>query len=163
MRWEHPDSIRVDIHCFSGINYSGTRKIVRFVAKGGRQGPEIGPEDIRSVAIAGPFRTRVTFIGTELEEGWEKTHSWRAVEIREGKTFTTKEGQIAVQIPDIDWLNAPNARRSDPDFEESPPWSEGLEDRPDWTYGAAHSGSLKGAVHAIRVERLPREEGDPDD
>ena len=117
MRWEHPDSIRVDIYCFSGINFSGTRKLVRFVAKGGRQGPEILPADIRSVAIAGPERTRVTFIGTELEEGWEQSHSWRAIEIRKGHTFTTKDGEIAVQIPDLDWLTPPAARRSDPDFE----------------------------------------------
>ncbi len=158
MRWDHPESIRVDIICYSGINFSGRRKIVRFVAKGGRQGPEILPEDIQSVAVGGPLRTRVTFIGTELEKGWEESHSWRAVEITKEHSFKTKDGVIAVQLPDIVWYHKPNAKRSDPDFEESYPYSDGLDDRTSWTYGSSRGGFLKGGVHAIKIERLPKDE-----
>jgi len=158
MRWEHPESIRCDIHCYSGINFSGNRKIIRFFGKGGRQGPELYPGDIRSVGIVAPYRTRVTFITTELEKGWEGSHSWRAIEIREGKTFTTKDGGIAVQIPDIDWLDKPNARRSDPDYQECYAHADSRDDRPAWTYGRSTGAEIKGNVHAILVERMPKDD-----
>lgn len=49
---------------------------------------------------------------------------WRAFEIREGHTFESREGKLAVHLPDIDLLDVPSALRTDINFETRYPHVE---------------------------------------
>lgn len=154
MRWDVPEAVRCDLLVFSGINFSGSQKMVRFYGKGGKNGPELEAKDIQSLAVIAPVGTRVVFMTTISEADWSE-RPWRAVEVLAGKHYKTKDGHIAVRIPDLDALDAHNAPRTDPDFSSSPNISAGLEDRKDWTYG--RPGKLKGNVHAIRIDLVDQE------
>jgi hypothetical protein len=153
MRWEVAPKLRFDLIAFAGLNLSGERRVVEFHAMGGRQG-DLQPEDMKSVAIVGPMGLRVVFKTSDDPEEWQR-HSWRCVRLLAGHTFTTKEGRPGVRIPDLDLLNAPDARRTDPDFEELFEEAAGLEGAKGWTFGHAGRVPLKANIRAIQVDLLP--------
>lgn len=154
MLWHVDGPVRVLIHAFTGLNFSGMRVSVDIWPKGGRQpGEDIDGSRLKSIGMIAPIGTRVILCASASEEGWEQS-PWRAFEIREGFTFAALNGQPAVQIPDIDFFDPPASKRNDTDFQTSYPNVESPAERPSWTYGRVGMGSLKCNVRQIRVDRV---------
>ncbi len=151
MRWDIAPKIRCDIFAFSGINFSGTRKHVQIFPVGGQQGDSLDGFDIQSIAIAGPQGTRVTLMTTGVETGWEEK-PWRCFRITKEKSYKSEGGLPAVRAPDLDTLDAFNARRSDPDFEASPDAAENIDAGTSWTFGRFSGDPIKGNVRAIKID-----------
>lgn len=151
MDWHVGPRIRCDIIVFSGINMSGERRVVEIHPVGGRQG-DIKTEDIKSLAIVAPIGTRVIF-ATDPTEQWEEG-SWRAVQIKAGNCFKTKDGLTAIRIPDVDWLDANDARRTDPEFQASFEQVSRVADGTEWTFGRSGARPIKANIKTIRVEKI---------
>ena len=152
--WVIAPQTRCDLHFWSGINFSGEHREVQIHPAGGRQGDKIDGFPFQSVAISGPVGTRVIF-ALSLQDDWE-ARPWRAVEIRKGLGYMAKTGMQAVRVPDLDWVETPDARRSNPEFEVGFPEVKSMEERPEWTYGNGAGAPLKGRVVSIRVDRVER-------
>jgi hypothetical protein len=150
MEWHIAPLTRVDLHVWSGINFSGEHRVVSVHPAGGRQGQTIEGFTFQSVAVSGPPGIRVTFCTSALPEGWE-AKPWRAVSVQKGLGYKTKEGKQAVRVPDLDCLDAPNAPRTDPDFQLTIPAAADLGTAKGWTYG--RPGELKGKVVVIRIDK----------
>lgn len=151
MRWEVAPKLRFDLVAFAGLNLSGERHVVEFHTMGGRQG-DLRTEDLKSLAIIGPVGLRVVLKTSEDPENW-MSHSWRCVRLLAGHTFNTKEGRPCVRIPDLDLLNDFDARRTDPEFEESFLAATSL-DAPGWTFGHQGRLPLKQQIRSIQVDLL---------
>jgi hypothetical protein len=150
MEWVIAEHSRCDIHFYSGINFSGEHRVVHIHPAGGRQGQKIDDFPFQSVAIAAPMGTRIVF-ATSVQDDWEQ-RPWRAVELRKGEGFKDQNGLPAVRVPDLNWLDKPVARRTDPDFQEGFRGAQAQSERPAWSYGRG-PGELSGAVACIRVDR----------
>jgi hypothetical protein len=72
--------------------------------------------------------------------------------ITKANTFGLKDGRRAFRLPNLENLDEPAARRSDPDFECSYNYAETLADGEDWSYGLP--GTLNGRVKMIRIDRV---------
>lgn len=153
MRWHIEGPVRVMIHAFTGLNFSGQRATVDIWPRGGRQGDEIDGTRLKSIGMIAPLGTRIILCASAAEEGWEQ-FPWRAFELREGSTFQSQSGQPAVQLPDIDFLDPPAALRSDPDFQTRYLHVESPDERPGWTYGRVGHSLLKCNVRQIRIDRV---------
>lgn len=154
MHWHIDGPVRALIHAFTGLNFSGMRVSVDIWPKGGKQiGDEIDGTRLKSIGVIAPVGTRVILCASASEEGWESS-PWRAFEIREGHTFASQNGQPAVQLPDIDFVDPPGALRTDVDFQSSYPTVERPDERPSWTYGRVGHSGLKCNVRQIRVDRV---------
>ena len=151
MRWEVAPKLRFDLVAFAGLNLSGERHVVEFHTMGGRQG-DLQTEDLKSLAIIGPVGLRVVLKTSADPENW-MSHTWRCVRLLAGHTFNTKEGRPCVRVPDLDFLTAFDARRTDPDFEESFEEAASL-DAAGWTFGHQGRLPLKQQVRAIQVDLL---------
>jgi hypothetical protein len=151
MKWDVAPKLRLDLVAFAGINLSGERRVVEFHAMGGRQG-DVQTEDLKSCAIIGPVGLRLLFMTSDDPQDWAKS-SWRCVKLLAGSTFDTKEGRPCVRVPDLDWLDAFDARRTDPDLQCSFEEAAGV-DAPGWTFGHAGRLPLKGQIRAIKIDRL---------
>ncbi len=149
VRWELAPRLRCDVVAFSGLNLSGERRVVEVHAVGGRQG-DLSPEDVRSFAFIAPLGYRLVLAASDGDD-WEQ-HPWRAVHVKAGSAFMTKEGRPCVRIPDLERLDAPDARRTDPELECDYDFAGTLAEGSGWTYG--RNGPLKGRVRQIRIEAL---------
>jgi hypothetical protein len=152
MEWHIAPHTRIDIHVFSGINFSGERRVASVHPAGGRQGNSLNDFAFRSIAISGPLGTTLVMCTSVLEIGWED-RPWRALALVKGQGFRTKEGKRAVRIPDLDWLDASNAHRTDPDFQQSFPQVARLEDGEGFTFGRSGAMSLNDNIKQIRIFR----------
>lgn len=151
MRWEVAPKLRFDLVAFAGLNLSGERRVIEFHTMGGRQG-ELHTEDLKSLAIIGPLGLRVVLKTSEDPENW-MNHSWRCIRLLAGHTFDTKEGRPCVRVPDLDLLNRFDARRTDPEFEETFDEATSL-DAPGWTFGHVGKSPLKQKIKSIQVDLL---------
>lgn len=151
MEWDIAPKTRCDIIAFSGINFSGRRAIVSIHPVGGRQGEEIDAADIQSIAIVGRPGTRVVLKSSVSESDWQE-RPWRCVTVTADAAYKTPEGKQAVRVPDIDFLDKPNAQRTDPDFQAGYDQVGALDEGKGWTFGRSGATPLKGNVRAIRVE-----------
>jgi hypothetical protein len=147
MIWDLPPKLRADIACFTGINLSGERRHVDVQAVNGRQGPDVLPDELRSLVFVAQIGTTLV-LKTSDGEDWED-HPWRAIRLLKGKCFTTAQGATAVRVPDLDWLDKADARRTDPDTQECFPHADSLATGEGWTFGRA--GELKGKIVKISV------------
>ncbi len=163
MRWEYEDKIHCELWFFSGINFGGEKRVVRFHPYGGLQGEiDIEPSQIKSVGVIGQPGLRVTFMTSGTGTDWENV-PWRCVQMLEGQTTEIKDGRPAVQIPDLDLYTAFDAVRVDPEFEEGFPEVESFEagtEKGGWTFGRSGRSPLKTRIRSVRVERIP---GGPQD
>ena len=141
--------MRVDLVCFSGINLSGERRHVDIQAVAGRHGPDVPPEELKSLVVVAPLGTLVV-LKTWDGDDWE-SHAWRAIRLIKGSAFKTQEGGVAVRVPDLDWLDKSEARRTDPDTNESFPFAATLKEGTGWTFG--RDGTLKGKVQVISITK----------
>ncbi len=149
MQWVIENNSRCDLLTFSGINLSGHGSRVQ-IFPSGRQGDITSP--ISSLIIAGMPGLQVILCSMTDEMSWED-HPWRAIELKVGSSFRTKDGRLAVRIPDLENLDRPSDQRMDPDFQCSYDHVESLAARMGWTYG--RTGPLRGRVHQIRIGRVP--------
>jgi hypothetical protein len=149
VRWDLSPRLRVDLVAFSGLNLSGERRVVEVHAVGGRKG-DLEPGDLRSLAFLAPVGTRLVLATSEDPDAWE-AHPWRCVRVLAGAHALTKDGRPVVRVPDLDWLDAYDSHRTDPDFQatfdEAPSLASGV----GWTFG--RPGPLKGHIRWIRIDR----------
>ena len=152
MEWNIAPHTRVDIHVFSGINFSGERRITNIPPAGGRQGSALNDFALRSIAISGPIGTTVVLCTSVLDIGWEN-RPWRAFRVIKGAGFRTKEGKIAIRAPDLDWFDASDAHRTDPDFQQTFPQVTEFENGEGWSFGRSGSMLLNDNIKQIRIFR----------
>lgn len=151
MRWDIAENMRCDLVAFTGVNFSGRRSVVE-IFPSGKKG-DLEGDAIQSLYIMAPLGTRIVLIASASESDWEQ-HTWRAIELRKGSAFKSKQGLPAVRLPDLDLMTKPNAERSDPDREESYPLAATLAEGKDWTYGRVGMQDLKNHIQAIRIEKV---------
>lgn len=157
MRWDIEAGIRAHIVGFTGINFSGQRIVVDIWPHGGRQdGEELEGHRLKSIGLIAPVGTRMILMTAATEDNWEVL-PWRCIQIVEGKTFDSVQfpGSVGAQVPDLDFVDAPAALRTDPDFQITYPHVACLEDGEGWTFGRIGTMSLKTNIRAIRVDRVP--------
>lgn len=167
MRWFVDEGIRCDLVFYAAPNLTGKRATLRVFPAGNKQGTNVEPEDLRSMVIRAPFGTRLVLCRSTGPD-WEEV-AWRCVELRPGHVVPPSRpgGLPGVRLPDLDLLDAPNAKHVSRELQSSYPRAERLEDGLDgehWTYG--RTGELKGRVNAIRIlkagprprKRTPAEE-----
>lgn len=148
MRWVIAKNMRCDIRTFSGLNLSGRSENVQ-IFPSGRQGDLTSP--FRSMSYAGPPGTRIVLCRAILDTDWEE-QPWRALLIKKPNCYRTRDGRLAVNVPDIELLDKANAQRSDTTFETSYDFAENLDDGQGWTYGRI--GTLHDQVQTIRIDRV---------
>jgi hypothetical protein len=144
--------VRCDILTWSGTGFGGRQGRVRIFPGGNVQGV-VEPENLRSMVIRAFHGTRV--ILAARAEGDFREGPWRCVRLLPGHTVAAERagGMPGVRLPDIDRLDAPAARRTATDLEQSYPLVARLRDGVGWTFGQVGSGPLKGAVRRIIVEK----------
>jgi len=152
MEWNIAPHSRVDLHVFSGINFSGERRLSSIHPAGGLQKSRLKNFKFRSIAIVGHPGTRLTLCTSVLDIGWE-TRPWRSMVILKSDGYRMKDGKLAIRIPDLDWLDKGSAHRTDPDFQQTFPQVESLEGATGWTYGHSGSLSLNDNIKQIRIDR----------
>ena len=151
MKWLVSPRMRAELVGFTGINFSGQRMQVDLWPSGSRKG-EIDGTRLKSIGLIAPVGTRVVLRSSKADEGWED-YPWRALEVREGSTFTSRDGRrVGVQIPDLDFVDPPHAIRTDPHTSATYRTVSSVEDHPDWTYGRVGHTSLKERVRSIVVD-----------
>jgi hypothetical protein len=150
--WEIAPRTRLDIAAFEGLSCAGERHEVNIYAVGGRQGDL--PSSVRSMAISGPVGIRIILMtdgpNTPLDQ-----QSWRCINLTKKNTFLNKSNAPALRIPDLDWLDAFDARRSDPDTQCSYEQVSSIEEGTEWTFGYTASKPLKGNIRYIKIEPIP--------
>jgi hypothetical protein len=152
MEWHIAPHTRLDIHVFSGINFSGERRVTSIHPAGGRQGNALNNFAFRSIAISGPIGTTLVMCTSVLDIGWE-ARPWRAIRVIKGEGFKTKEGKIAVRAPELDWFDASNAHRTDPDFQQTFPQVTKFEDGTGWSFGRSGTMVLNDNIKQMRAFR----------
>lgn len=152
-RWLIGDKCRGEVLFFTGLNFSGQRMVVRLLPGGRWQGDEVDGTRVKSFGIIGPYGLRVTLSSAASPLGWEKL-TWRSVTLLEEHTFTSQAGKPAVQVPDLDVVDAFDARRTDESFRQGYPLVDRLADGDGWTFGGRGAGDLKCNVRTIRIDNL---------
>lgn len=145
--WVIAKNSRCDLVTFSGVNYSGRESRVQ-IFPSGRQGDITSP--IRSMIYGAPAGMRLVLCVSPVEAGWME-RPWRALVMTPTNSFRTRQGKFAIRVPDIEALDKPDARRTDPDFRASYNFAETLEDGNGWSYGRV--GPLHDQIQMIRVDR----------
>lgn len=152
MRWDIEEKLACELWCFTGLSFGGTRRVARIHAYGGLQGDTIPGDELRSIGIIAEPGIRVILMTARSTVAWEDM-PWRAFQVMEGFTHTLKDGRTAIQVPDLDRFDAPDANRTDPDLESDFPQVETLADGKGWTFGRSGKRGLKNRIQAIRIER----------
>ena len=148
MEWQIAENMRCDMAGYTKPGFAGTRHVVQ-IFPSGRQGDL--PDNLSSLILVGPIGTRLVLVTSRLGDFTDAP--WRCIQLVKGKAFKSKDGRPAVRVPDLDLLDAPDAHRTDPDFEQSFDIVERMEDGTGWTFG--RPGAIKERVVLIRVERVP--------
>ena len=151
MKWEIAPKQRVDLVCYGGLNMSGERRVVDVHVVNGRQGPDIPTAELKSLSFIAPVGTRL-ILKTSESEDWE-AHPWRCIRIVKGSFTRTSNGDPIVRVPDLDYLDKPDARRTDSECQESFPLVQRLSEGTGWTFG--REGEIKGRVKVICIEKEP--------
>ncbi len=152
VRWKIDDKVRAEVSFFTGLAFSGNRDNVRIFVGGRKQGKEVDGTRVKSCGIIAPIGTRLVLCASDLDEGWED-EPWRAVVLTAGFTFKMKDGRDAVQLPDLDLMDEPGSKRSDPDFTAGFPQAATLEEGVGWTYGnASFHRPLKCNLRTVRLD-----------
>lgn len=149
MDWIIDENMRCDIVAWEQPNFSGQAHQVQ-IFPSGRQGDL--PDKLGSLYLAGPIGTRLILV-TSTVSGDFLGSPWRAITLQKGFSYRAKNGKPLVKVPHLDFVDAPNAVRTDPDFEQSYAIAETLDPAPAWTYG--RPGAILHHVTQIRLGRLP--------
>lgn len=148
IEWTIEPGLRCDIVMYAAPNLTGKRTVMQSFPGGNRKGGKLEPGDLRSMVVRAPFGTRVTLRCTDGEL-WKEL-PWRAIRMVEGHHVPAQRsgGMPGVRIPDLDKLDAPDAKRTARDLQSSYPLPG---DETAWSFG--QPGALKGRVRAITIER----------
>jgi len=146
--WQIAENMRCDMVGFTKPGFAGTRHVVQ-IFPSGRQGTL--PDNLSSFVLVGPVGSRVVMVTSRI--GDYNDAPWRCIQIVKGHAWKSKDGRLALRVPDLDKLDAPDAHRSDPDFEQSFDIAADLESGKGWTFG--RPGAIKDRVVLMRVERMP--------
>lgn len=147
MEWQIAENMRCDMAGYSKPGFAGTRDVVQ-IFPSGRQGTL--PDTLSSLVLVGPIGTRIVLVTSRLGEYTDAP--WRCIQLQKGAAWISKDGRPAVRVPDLDWLDAPDAHRTDAEFEQSYDIAANLEAGKSWTFGMP--GPIKERVVLIRVERM---------
>lgn len=154
VRWDIGLGVRAELHFFTGLNFSGQRSTALIFHDGRRQGDEVDGSRVKSCGIIAPFGTRLTLVTAAGEDTWEDM-PWRAIVVLDGSTFPSQNGRPAVQVPDIDRMDPPTARRTDLELQVGFPLVQRLAEGTGWTYGRTLPNlPLKCNLRAIRLDVL---------
>jgi hypothetical protein len=149
MRWIVDEGIRCDLVFYAAPNLTGKRATLRVFPAGNKQGTDVAPENLRSMVIRAPIGTRF-ILCRSTGPNWEEV-AWRCVELQEGNVVPPARvgGLPGVRLPDLDLLDAYDAKHTSRELQSTYPHADTLEDATGWTYGRV--GELKGRVNAIRI------------
>lgn len=152
--WTIAKGVVAELHLFSGLNFAGTREVVRIFHDQRKQGPEIDGSRVKSIALSAPFGTRV-ILTTAAEPLWQE-HPWRALCFVEGEKFKMREGLPVIQVPDLDAMDDPKAPRHDPEMWVGYPTVAAPDDGKGWTYGKiVFDREIKTHLKGIRFDKIP--------
>lgn len=158
--WTIEKGIVAELHLFSGLNFAGTREVVRIFHDQRKQGPEIDGARVKSIALSAPFGTRV-ILCSATEALWEE-HPWRALCFVEGEKFKMREGLPVIQVPDLDAMDDYKAPRHDPEVWRGYPTVTRPDEGRGWTYGRiVFDRELKANLKGIRFDKIPVARTDP--
>lgn len=152
-RWVIGDKVRGEVLFFTGLNFSGQRSVVRLLPGGRWQGDEVDGMRVKSFGIIAPHGMRVTLATAASDLDWEAL-TWRSVTVLEEHCFTSQQGKPAVQVPDLDFMDAFDARRTDDGYRMGYPQVTSLADGEGWTFGHRSGSDLKCNVRTIRVDNI---------
>lgn len=154
IHWDLGPNARLDFVAYAAQNLNGKRTVVQ-VYHGKAQG-SIQTEDLASCIVAAPLGTRVVF-RTASGKGWEAS-PWRCVALLKGQSIPPQSaGDLPrVRIPNLDLLNRGDAKKIDPDREQSYPMAESVAAGTGWSFGRI--GDLRNKI----VEIWVRSPLDPD-
>lgn len=143
-----------ELHFFTGLNFAGVRTVVRIFHDARKQGPDVDPTRVKSVALSAPYGTRVTFCAGP-EVAWAD-HPWRSVVFqRDLEPYKMREGLPVIQIPDLDAVDGVQAARNDPENWVGWPTVARLEDGRGWTYGRCDPDRpLKAHLKGVRFDKV---------
>lgn len=153
VKWVLGPHVRADLLGYSGVDIGGAQFIAQIYASGFRRGTIEG-DRLRSLVIGAPYGTRIVLCTTTDELCWEDA-PWRCIRLVEGQTYHTQsDGTPAVRVPDLDWLDGFDQKRSNQDAQASYPQVKRVAEGTTWTFG--RGGSIQNRVKMIRVEHESR-------
>lgn len=149
VKWVIGPQARADILGYAGVDITGAQFIAQIYASGFRRGTLEG-DRLKSIVIGAPYGTRIILCTTTDEERWEDA-PWRAIRIIEGQTYHTGEGVPAVRVPDLDWLDGFDQKRTGQDGQQSYATVQRVSEGRGWTFGSGTG--LHNKIKMIRVEK----------
>lgn len=149
VKWVIGPQARADILGYAGVDITGAQFISQIYASGFRRGTLEG-DRLKSIVIGAPYGTRIILCTTTDEASWEDA-PWRAIRVLEGQTYHTTEGVPAVRVPDIEWLDGFDHRRTGQDGQQSYPLVRRVSEGRTWTFG--YGSGLHNRIKMIRVEK----------
>ncbi len=152
--WTIEKGIVAELHLFSGLNFAGTREVVRIFHDQRKQGPNIDGSRVKSIALSAPYGTRV-ILCTATEALWQE-NPWRALCFVEGEKFKMREGLPVIQVPDLDAMDDFKAARHDAEMWRGYPTVARADEGTGWTYGhIVYDRELKTNLKGIRFDKIP--------
>lgn len=151
MDWYIGPKVRCDLVGYGGANLTGPRYVVRVFATGTRKGT-FRTAELKSMVVLAPVGTRVFLTTSAAKDGWW-SRPWRCIRMIEGNMFTNPEGQRGVRVPDLDWMDSWEAKRSNADFQQGFPQVKHPSEGTGYTFGFSGDPLLKGHIQAIWIER----------
>ncbi len=155
MDWYVGPRVKCDMVSYGGVSMTGPRYVVYIFPTGSRKGT-FRTHELKSMAIVAPVGTRIILATDPSRDGWQQ-HPWRCIRMVEGSMFTNDKGQKGVRIPDLDWLDPFDAKKTNLELQTGFPQVARLEDGTGYTFGRTGGVELKDHIRAIWVER----ESDP--
>lgn len=149
MEWFIGPRVRCDLVGYGGVNLTGPRSVVRIHPTGARKG-NLYTDKLRSIVVLAPVGTRVILATSSARQGWQ-AEPWRCIRMVAGSMFTNPEGQSGVRVPDLEWMDLPDAKRTSQGMQTGFTQVGSLAEGTGYTFG--HGGGLGGNVVAIWVER----------
>ena len=155
----HP---RCDIVAYKAINMAGKKTVLRIFPTGSIQG-KLYTEDIKSMIIRAPYNMRL-ILCTVNQDNWEE-FPYRCITMKEGIVIPPTKGEATslpgVRIPDLDFLENPDAKRMSETFHRSYPIVDNFAEGTDWSFGTVGSTKIKENIKMIIVERVEAGEAPP--
>lgn len=150
MEWRIGPGVKCDLVGYGGVNLTGPRAAVEVYPSGFQRGT-FTTEKLKSVVMLAPEGIRVIF--ATHERGY--THGpWRCVRFVADQELLDEKGMLLARIPDLDWLDGAQARRTNDETQRGFPLVSRLDDGIGWTFGNLPFGQqLTGSVRVIQIER----------
>jgi hypothetical protein len=150
VEWRIGPGVKCDMIGYGGVNLTGPRAPVEIYPSGFRRGT-FETDKLKSVVMLAPEGVRVIF--ATHERGW--THGpWRCVRFVAGQGLLAEKGMWLARVPDLDWLDGPQDRKSNLEPQRGFPLVKELGEGTGWTFGHLPFGEqLGGRVQVIQVER----------